>query len=89
MILHTEDGGDTWTPQTSGTRHTLAEVYFTDEKRGWVVGDFGTILHTTDGGKTWTLQKSHVEHELTGLSFVHPNAGWIIGKWGIVLKYAG
>lgn len=35
----------------------LYAVRFTDDKNGWVVGEFGKILHTTDGGKTWTEQQ--------------------------------
>ena len=29
------------------------DVFFTDNKAGWIVGYGGTILHTTDGGIKW------------------------------------
>src|SRR5215831_19484521 len=48
-ILHTTDGGATWTPQSSGTTFWLHGVSFLDTNTGWAVGDGGTILHTTDG----------------------------------------
>jgi photosystem II stability/assembly factor-like uncharacterized protein len=50
IILKTNDGGQTWLPQTSGTDVALFEVFFIDAERGWIVGDRGTILKTTTGG---------------------------------------
>ena len=45
----------------------LTDLFFLNEKMGWVVGEHGTILKTTDGGVTWTptanLQKI-VERDL-------------------------
>ena len=41
VILHTTDGGATWTPQTSGVTDDLAGVTFVDAQHGWAVG--GTI----------------------------------------------
>ena len=62
-ILHTSDGGETWTPQSSGTTYTLSSVFFVDTRNGWAVGDGGTILHTVDGGENWKKQTSPVFHE--------------------------
>lgn len=52
-ILHTTDGGATWTVQqyTSGGMH---EVCFADYNIGLIVGSEPNILRTTDGGTTWT-----------------------------------
>jgi photosystem II stability/assembly factor-like uncharacterized protein len=36
----------------------LYDVYFIDEKTGWMVGEFGKIYHTTDGGMTWEEQQN-------------------------------
>src|SRR3954467_5183050 len=56
MILHTTNGGGTWTAQTTGVGATLIlrSVTFTDASNGWSVGDNGTIIHTSNGGTTWT-----------------------------------
>jgi photosystem II stability/assembly factor-like uncharacterized protein len=59
-MLHTTDGGWTWTRQESGTDYTLTSISFVDPAHGFAVGDGGTILSTKDGGKTWTRQKSPV-----------------------------
>lgn len=34
--------------------YPLLDVWFSDEKNGFVVGAFGLILNTTDGGASWT-----------------------------------
>src|SRR5437016_4900893 len=57
-ILHTSDGGATWSGQDSGTSNELLGVQFTDALTGWAVGAVGTILHTSDGGATWSGQDS-------------------------------
>jgi photosystem II stability/assembly factor-like uncharacterized protein len=38
VILHTADGGRSWTAQESGTTADFQRVRFIDERRGWVVG---------------------------------------------------
>jgi len=53
MLLHTSDGGKTWSPvQLGSTDAYLSEVRFSDKDRGWVVG-CDDLYHTEDGGKTW------------------------------------
>ena len=60
-IIHTEDGGETWSIQESADRYQkpwLADVSFVDRQNGWAVGSMsgngppdGKILHTSSGGK--------------------------------------
>ncbi len=33
------------------------DVKFADERRGWIVGEFGKIMFTEDGGETWHEQQ--------------------------------
>ncbi|MEZ5148907.1 MAG: hypothetical protein R2759_18000 [Bacteroidales bacterium] len=51
-IIHTSNGGYTWTQQESGTGKSLFGVNFSDTQHGCVVGDDGEILLTFDG-ETW------------------------------------
>ncbi|WP_205754798.1 YCF48-related protein [Azoarcus sp. DD4] len=55
-ILHTEDGGDTWTTQRIDTDEDrpLFSVRFLDRQRGVAVGLWSLMLRTVDGGRTWT-----------------------------------
>jgi photosystem II stability/assembly factor-like uncharacterized protein len=70
-IIHTGDGGGSWTSQQSGTTFRLKSVTFTDELHGWAVGGYAPgaadninvwdstpdcIVVTTDGGVTWRGQ---------------------------------
>lgn len=55
--LHSGDGGKTWQVQRTGQPMPLHGLFFRDERRGWAVGELGTILTTADGGKSWQVQK--------------------------------
>lgn len=56
-ILHSGDRGQKWELLTTGQPLPLNGVFFTNDQRGWVVGEFGSILGTEDGGKTWKVQR--------------------------------
>ncbi len=84
-ILRSSDGGETWTPQTSGTNRDLLAVSFVDGNTGTAVGEGGTIVRTTDGGETWTRQTSGTTNFLRAVSFVDANTGTAVGDQGIIL----
>jgi photosystem II stability/assembly factor-like uncharacterized protein len=79
-IVHSEDGGETWQHQQSGTDFTLSSIFFVDPQNGWVVGDGGTILHSTDGGTHWVMQESPVAFFHMGVIFVNATTGWIVSE---------
>ncbi len=56
VVIHTEDGGETWQVQRSATDvdQPLFTVYFRDSQHGWAAGLWSLLLQTEDGGKTWT-----------------------------------
>ncbi len=84
-ILHTDNGGQTWSAQRSGTEVTLAGIHFTDQGNGWAVGDNGTILHTTNGGTTWKTQKSPVSFFMMDVFFATPHKGWAVTEQTTIL----
>ncbi len=62
-IIHTSDGGETWTVQDSQTGHDIADLVFLNNNYGWAVAHnytappYGTfILKTSDGGQNWTSE---------------------------------
>ncbi|MFQ6007792.1 MAG: WD40/YVTN/BNR-like repeat-containing protein [Candidatus Zixiibacteriota bacterium] len=69
-ILHTSNGGASWSKQTSGTTNDLWGVTFVDPDTGWAVGRVGIILHTTDGGDSWEPQSSNTDKVLSAVTFV-------------------
>ncbi len=63
VILHTRDGGESWSLQPSLVPYTLQDVCFVNSESGYVVGGWyepdtglsrGLILRTSNGGKSWT-----------------------------------
>lgn len=85
-IIHTANGGITWTNQTSGTEKYLYAVSFSDANNGTAVGYYGTIIHTIDGGKTWVPQSSGKTNTLYGVSFTNANNGTAVGSYGTILR---
>jgi photosystem II stability/assembly factor-like uncharacterized protein len=52
-ILHTTDGGATWTKQPHPAIDVLYGVHFFDAMHGMVSGN-NTVLYTTNGGQSWS-----------------------------------
>ncbi len=74
-IIHTDDGGNTWSFQNNPAVNTLFDVDFSDTLHGLACGD-GIILRTTDGGQNWYETGIH-EYENESPQqvtlHVHPN----------------
>lgn len=67
-----------WTKQKSNTLAWFHDVYFTNEKTGWIAGSDGTLLKTADGGKTWQAEKKFTEDNLKQIHFTDEKTGWIL-----------
>ncbi|MGQ9607672.1 MAG: WD40/YVTN/BNR-like repeat-containing protein [bacterium] len=95
IVLFTNNGGAKWEQKVleevkSGDLYTdLWDVWFVDEKNGWICGDLykgtGVILYTKDGGKRWDRQNSGVPSQLFGIFFLDKNNGWAVGSNGTIL----
>ena len=57
-VMKTEDRGETWRMQTTGTTAPIRSVHFLDRNTGWAVGAQGVALFTKDGGETWELTEA-------------------------------
>jgi photosystem II stability/assembly factor-like uncharacterized protein len=59
IILHTTDGGETWTRQhyAPEAQQPLLDVWFDDARRGLAIGAYGAWYATTDGGATWVRSR--------------------------------
>jgi photosystem II stability/assembly factor-like uncharacterized protein len=87
VILHTENRGATWIPQTnSDSADALFAVTAIDKQRAWAVGDYGLILVTTNGGAIWTSEESFGFDPLNAVTFIGPQTGFIAGDRGTILK---
>jgi photosystem II stability/assembly factor-like uncharacterized protein len=67
-----------WAKQRSNTFAWLHDVYFVNEKTGWIAGSSGTLLATIDGGKTWKNQKGITEDTIRQIYFTDESNGWLL-----------
>jgi photosystem II stability/assembly factor-like uncharacterized protein len=99
-ILHTDDGGITWSQQNSGTNKTLIGIHFIAPELGWMMAQDATLFSTSDGGETWVesrhlkpRQKSfdeemnpiEVDYKLQAVHFAQSSEGWAVGDYGAIL----
>jgi photosystem II stability/assembly factor-like uncharacterized protein len=82
VILKTSDGGKNWEVQRR-TNPTLFNLYFLDEKKGWITGE-NLILLTEDGGITWREKKVELR-EPRCIYFLDGKRGWMAGE-GYILQ---
>jgi photosystem II stability/assembly factor-like uncharacterized protein len=89
VIASSLNGGNTWTPQYSGTNRYLNGVFFTDTNNGWSVGQLGTMLKTTNGGTNWSSPGTGISNSLESVVFTDSSKGWTVGDFGSVMGYNG
>lgn len=86
-ILHTNDGGNSWRVQESGTTVSLKCVHFATAQLGWIGGAGDSIGKTTNGGVSWTWLHPAGESRRTfmAISFANESAGWIVDNYGGII----
>jgi len=84
-IIHTSDGGKSWSEQKSGITQVLKSVFFTDSLMGCAVGGEGVIVYTHNGGVTWIVGKSETYSDLKSVCFTDSNNGWAVGSKGTIV----
>ena len=89
VVLHTNDGGQSWTKQNSGTREELLSVDFANDKRGWAVGRGGTVIRTDRGGKPWKTEEVGTRHDLHDIHVANGTTAFVAGDLGLLLEYHG
>ena len=78
-IIHTDNGGQSWSVQESYIDVDLRSLSFISEYEGWVIGEEGFLLHTTDGS-SWTILNVGVNLDLYSISFTDAYHGWVSGS---------
>lgn len=92
VVLHTGDGGDTWTLQRQDLEgdKPLFSIYFKDPQHGFAVGLFGTAVQTADGGASWTPlaveSGDEADHHLYGIFGKADGALCIAGEAGLIYR---
>lgn len=88
LLLHTSDGGRTWTPSTPGGSRSPASapyfVYALDARVAWAILADDSLVRTSDGGQTWDTVNPRLQDELLSpahdwyiLRFENADHGWL------------
>ena len=100
-LLETIDGGQTWRKLYPLTKDNLRDVYFANEKIGWLIAERDVLklktndeprtylLKTEDGGFSWRrvfLNGSDVNARLVRAVFADAERGWVFGESGVVFS---
>jgi photosystem II stability/assembly factor-like uncharacterized protein len=83
FVLHTTNGGATWSHQDIPTPEHLNAVKFIDPLHGWALGN--DVLLTEDGGATWNEVNAELGGVL-GVDFVDLNRGWAASNGGVISR---
>ncbi|MGD9401286.1 MAG: M20/M25/M40 family metallo-hydrolase [bacterium] len=86
VIIHTDDGGDTWWPQDSGLDIALNDVFMIDDYAGCVAANGGEMLYTLDGGDNWQQAITPTGVDLNKVYMTDANTGYACGDGGVMLK---
>lgn len=88
-IIHTTDGGATWSPQKSNLRSELNDIYFLNNAmNGWAIGLDGALLTTNNGGKRWNRMNLDLndKYVFSSINFSPSGkTGFIVGSKGLIL----
>lgn len=86
LVLHTEDGGVTWSQQLIATSDSINDIYFRDKEDGHLLAG-NIIFRTDDRGLTWReATRFPAENfggampELYSVRFTSKKRGWIVGS---------
>ncbi|RPH96477.1 T9SS C-terminal target domain-containing protein [candidate division KSB1 bacterium] len=86
IVMHSSDGGLSWTQQDVPVQIGWATLTFVDSLYGWVAGGIanpgenGIIIHTSNGGRDWIQQTGGINHFIRDVDFVDRNHGWVIAQ---------
>jgi photosystem II stability/assembly factor-like uncharacterized protein len=84
-VIHTEDGGDTWTEEHWGDEGALNDIFMWSRTHGCVVGNSGIVLVTGDG-RTWQKMAPPTSNDLNAVVFLDSATAYCCGSAGTILR---
>ncbi|CEA06384.1 BNR/Asp-box repeat-containing protein [Pseudomonas saudimassiliensis] len=102
LILHSADGGESWSvqyrdPEIDASAEgfdflekPLMDVWFRDARTGFAVGAYGLFLRTEDGGKTWEDVSFDIDNpdgfHYNALTMVKDTGLFLVGEMGTMYR---
>jgi photosystem II stability/assembly factor-like uncharacterized protein len=94
VLVATTRSGDPWLAEAQrfaaqGAENPFLDVWFDDDKSGFVVGAFGLVLRTGDGGKSWEPLMHAADNPKSLHLYAVRRIGselFIVGEQGLALK---
>ncbi len=87
-VLHTTDGGETFTRSDTGTRLAILSVACVPDGSVVVTGQYGLALRSRDGGATWQKLTTGTERNLLSVAFASAEVGVAVGDYGTIVRTA-
>lgn len=89
-IFYTDDGGENWSQQNSGTTETLRAIVSSGYTT-WACGDHATLLKTRDNGQNWEKISTFISDlDFYGMSLHNVKTSsyelWIAGEDGLIIS---
>jgi len=85
-VIHTSDGGMTWTKQNYPEYAQCDALYFVSNQEGWAADGTG-MNYTSDGGITWIRKNiPALRGSAKDVHFTGTLGGWIVGNKGTVAQ---
>lgn len=89
-IFKSMDNGDSWRSIRNGNNplfngYAFTNIYFIDDKIGYIIGEKGCILQTKDGGEHWQPIQTFTDEDLHSI-YHNPPYIFICGKNGFLAK---
>ena len=88
VLMHSSDGGVTWSRQESGVDVDLWGIHAESRERVWVTGQWGTVLLTEDGGLNWNQIDFDVYTQFNAIDMLPSGEfGLMGGSGGTYFRY--
>lgn len=85
-LLHTSDGGTSWTKKIKQTEDYLRSITFINEKTGIIVGGGGTILRSKNSGLNWEPISSNTISSFNKVLFLNEEIGFAVTNKGEIFQ---
>jgi photosystem II stability/assembly factor-like uncharacterized protein len=89
IILHTTDGGMTWSLQLANASQEFRSIEIVNESC-IIISCFYGVIRSYDAGKTWDYSALISQRSLFGdVAFFNSSYGWVGGNWNIYFTTDG